>query len=292
MVTTPLLPSDYLDLVSPLRAGADLRGRIEAVHPETGDAATVVIRPGRGWRGHTAGHYVRIGVDVNGVRLWRAYSITSPTNRRDGRVTITVKAIPDGKVSNHLVRRAKPGTLVQLDQPTGDFVLPQAKPAKVLYLTAGSGITPVMGMLRDIEFAVVAAFIIILFAVFTGSNDPQTQAYLQLYGLMAVMGVIIILSVQALVSLAILIYYQRHHNDETHWWKTQVAPLLALLSQAYVVYLLFDNISFLGSGYSYAKWFGPIDLVVVLIGVGAAFYFKKRKPAKYEQAGRLINEGL
>lgn len=152
MVTTPLLPSDYLDLVSPLRASADLRGRIEAVHPETGDAATIVIRPGRGWRGHTAGQYVRIGVDVDGVRLWRAYSITSPTNRRDGRVTITVKAIPDGKVSNHLVRRAKPGTLIQLDQSTGDFVLSQDKPAKVLYLTAGSGITPVMGMLRDTEF--------------------------------------------------------------------------------------------------------------------------------------------
>ncbi|WP_344461755.1 ferredoxin reductase [Kitasatospora kazusensis] len=151
MVTTPLLPSDYLDLVSPLRAGADLRGRIEAVHPETGDAATVVIRPGRGWRGHTAGQYVRIGVDVDGRRLWRSYSITSPTDRRDGRITITVKAIPDGKVSNHLVRRATPGTLVQLDQPAGDFVLPQARPAKVLYLTAGSGITPVMGMLRDTE---------------------------------------------------------------------------------------------------------------------------------------------
>ncbi|MFJ9697856.1 ferredoxin reductase [Kitasatospora sp. NPDC101183] len=149
MVTTPLLPSDYLDLVSPLRAGADLRGRIEAVHPETGDAATVVIRPGRRWRGHTAGQYVRIGVDVDGVRLWRAYSVTSPTNRRDGRITITVKAIPGGKVSNHLVRGVRPGTLVQLDQATGDFVLPRAKPAKVLYLTAGSGITPVMGMLRD-----------------------------------------------------------------------------------------------------------------------------------------------
>ncbi|MFE6709895.1 ferredoxin reductase [Streptomyces sp. NPDC057695] len=151
MVTTPLLPSDYLDLVSPLRAGADLRGRIEAVRPETGDAATVVIRPGRGWRGHTAGQYVRIGVDVDGVRLWRAYSLTSPTNRGDGRVTITVKAIAGGKVSNHLVRRVRPGTLVQLDQPAGDFVLPQAAPAKVLYLTAGSGITPVMGMLRDTE---------------------------------------------------------------------------------------------------------------------------------------------
>ncbi|MGW0927674.1 ferredoxin reductase [Streptomyces sp. NPDC002644] len=152
MVTTPVLPSDYLDLVSPLRAGADLRGRIEAVRPETADAATVVIRPGRGWRGHTPGQYVRVGVDVDGVRLWRAYSVTSPTSRRDGRITITVKAIADGKVSNHLVRRAKPGTLIQLDQATGDFVLPRAKPAKVLFLTAGSGITPVMGMLRDTAF--------------------------------------------------------------------------------------------------------------------------------------------
>ncbi|NGY63611.1 ferredoxin reductase [Lentzea sp. NEAU-D13] len=152
LVTTPLLPSDYLDLVSPLRAGADLRGRIEAVHRETDDAATIVIRPGKGWRGHVAGQYVRIGVDVDGVRLWRAYSVTSPTSRTDGRITITVKAIPDGKVSNHLVRRMKPGTVIQLDQACGEFVLPKAKPAKVLYLTAGSGITPAMGMLRDTEF--------------------------------------------------------------------------------------------------------------------------------------------
>lgn len=152
MVTTPVLPSDYLDLVSPLRAGADLRGRIEAVLPETADAATIVIRPGRGWRGHRAGQYVRIGVDVDGVRLWRAYSVTSPTDRRDGRIAITVKAIPDGKVSNHLVRRVRPGTLIRLDQATGDFVLPPATPAKVLYLTAGSGITPVMGMLREHRF--------------------------------------------------------------------------------------------------------------------------------------------
>jgi amino acid transporter len=140
--------------------------------------------------------------------------------------------------------------------------------------------------------SVIAAVIIILFAVFTGSNDPASQAYLQLYGLMAVMGVIIILSVQALVSLAILVYYERYHRDETHWWKTRLAPVLALVSQAYVVYLLFDNIDFLGSGYGYAKLLGPIDLVVVVVGVAAAFYFKRRRPDKYEQAGRLINEGL
>jgi stearoyl-CoA 9-desaturase NADPH oxidoreductase len=148
-VTSPLLPSDYLDLVDPLRSGADLRGRIEAVLPETADSATVVIRPGRGWRGHTPGQYVRIGIDVDGVRQWRAYSITSVLDRADGCFTIAVKAIPDGKVSNHIVRRAQPGTIVQLDQATGDFVLPGTTPAKALFVTAGSGITPVMGMLRN-----------------------------------------------------------------------------------------------------------------------------------------------
>lgn len=147
LVTTPVLPADYLDLIDPLRSGADLRGRVVAVHPETRDAVTLTIRPGRGWRGHTPGQYVRVGVDVDGVRYWRAYSLTSRPERPE--LTITVKAIPDGVVSTYLVRRARPGMLIHLDQATGDFVLPPIRPGKVLFLTAGSGITPVMGMLRS-----------------------------------------------------------------------------------------------------------------------------------------------
>jgi stearoyl-CoA 9-desaturase NADPH oxidoreductase len=147
LAATPLVPADYLDLLDPLRSPEQLRARVEAVLPETRDAVTLVLRPVRGWRGHVPGQYVRLGVDVDGVRLWRAYSVTcapgGPT------VSVTVKAIPDGVVSNHLVRRTKPGTVVQLDQATGDFVLPEPRPAKVLFVTAGSGITPVMGMLRS-----------------------------------------------------------------------------------------------------------------------------------------------
>ena len=157
-VTTPLVPTDYLDVIDPLRSSADLRGRIVAIHPETRDAVSVVIKPGRGWRGHTPGQYVRIGVDVDGVRQWRAYSLTSETGRDT--IAITVKAIPDGKVSNHLVRRATVGTIVQLDQAAGDFTLgavspKNAHPPKVLFLTAGSGVTPVMGMLRNLADATV-----------------------------------------------------------------------------------------------------------------------------------------
>ncbi len=149
LVATPLVPADYLDMVSPLRASAALRARIVDVRRETADAATVVLQPSGAWRGHEAGQYIRIGVDVDGVRLWRAYSLTSPAGATDGRISITVKAIPDGVVSNHLVRAARRGTIVQLDQAQGDFTLGETAPAKALFVTAGSGITPVMGMLRS-----------------------------------------------------------------------------------------------------------------------------------------------
>jgi stearoyl-CoA 9-desaturase NADPH oxidoreductase len=148
-LATPLVPSDYLDLFNPLREGADLRGRITAVTPQTADAATITIQPGRAWRGHVPGQYIRVGVDIDGVRHWRAYSVCSPPHTPDGTIAVTVKAIPDGKVSHHLVHRTTPGTLVMLDQATGDFTLPVAPPAGILFITAGSGITPVIGMLRS-----------------------------------------------------------------------------------------------------------------------------------------------
>jgi ferredoxin-NADP reductase len=147
LLATPLVPADYLDLFNPLRPGTQLRARIVDVRPETDDAATVVLRVGRGWAGHNPGQWVRIGVDVDGVRHWRAYSLTSRPNS-DRLLSVTVKAVPDGRVSSYLVRRARPGSIVQLDQACGDFVLPPVRPHRSLFVTAGSGITPVMGILR------------------------------------------------------------------------------------------------------------------------------------------------
>jgi len=146
--TTPLLPADYLDLFAPLRSGADLRARVVAVHPETADAATLLLKPGADWAGHVPGQYIRIGVDVDGVRQWRAYSLTHGP-RRDGLISITVKAVPHGMVSNHLVHHCRPGTLIHLEQAAGEFVLPHDT-SKFLFITAGSGITPVIGMLRNL----------------------------------------------------------------------------------------------------------------------------------------------
>ncbi|WP_226343865.1 ferredoxin reductase [Agilicoccus flavus] len=148
-LTTPLLPADYGSLIAPLHLSADLRGRLVERRRETADAATLLIRPGRGWRPHVPGQYIRIGVDVDGVRHWRAYSLTSRVGADDGLVAVTVKKIPDGVVSRHLVDEIEPGTLLMLDQAAGDFVLGPRAPRRALFLTAGSGITPVMGMLRN-----------------------------------------------------------------------------------------------------------------------------------------------
>ncbi|MEO5653830.1 MAG: ferredoxin reductase [Marmoricola sp.] len=148
LAATPLVPADYLDVFNPLRKGAELRGRIVHITHETADAATIVIAPGADWAGHIPGQYLRIGIDVDGVRLWRAYSLTHGP-RTDGHISITVKAVPQGKVSNHLVREARVGTLVHLEQAAGEFVLP-TEGGKFLFVTAGSGITPVIGMLRNL----------------------------------------------------------------------------------------------------------------------------------------------
>jgi ferredoxin-NADP reductase len=149
-LTTPLLPEDFVSLVDPLWSTTALRGRVVEVRPETARATTLRIRPGRGWTGHRAGQYVRIGVDVNGVRHWRTYSLSSPESPADGCLSVTVQAQPDGVVSDHLAHSTPVGTIVQLEPADGDFVLPSAVSGPLLMITAGSGITPVMAMLRTL----------------------------------------------------------------------------------------------------------------------------------------------
>jgi ferredoxin-NADP reductase len=147
---TPLLPDDYLELINPLWSTRELRGRIEQIKPETGDAVTIVIRPGHDWPGHVPGQYLRVGVIVDGVFHWRAYSLTSAPGREDGCISITPKLVEAGKVTPYLVRKARSGAVIRLGGVEGDFVLPDELPDKLLFISAGSGITPIMSMLRSL----------------------------------------------------------------------------------------------------------------------------------------------
>jgi stearoyl-CoA 9-desaturase NADPH oxidoreductase len=147
----PLLPDDYLELIDPLWSTRELRGRIERIDRETPEAVTVTIRPGFEWPGHRPGQYLRLGVVVDGVHHWRAYSLTSEPDRADGCIGITPKLVEAGKVSPYFVRHAKPGDVVRLGGVEGTFVLPDPPPERLLFVSAGSGITPIMSMLRSLH---------------------------------------------------------------------------------------------------------------------------------------------
>src|SRR5256885_12018435 len=120
---TPLLPDDYLELINPLWSTRELRGRIERVERETPDAVTILIKPGWEWPGHRPGQYLRLGIEVDGVHHWRAYSLTSDPGRSDGRIAITPKLVESGTVSPFLFSRVRPGAVVRLGGVEGTFVL-------------------------------------------------------------------------------------------------------------------------------------------------------------------------
>jgi stearoyl-CoA 9-desaturase NADPH oxidoreductase len=146
---TPLLPDDYLELINPLWSTQELRGRVERLERQTDDAVTIVIKPGAEWDRHQPGQYLRVGVVVDGVHHWRAYSITSEPS--DDFICITPKLVREGKVSPHLTTKLRPGAIVRLGGVEGDFTLPEPRPAKPLFISAGSGVTPVASMLRALD---------------------------------------------------------------------------------------------------------------------------------------------
>ena len=149
--TSPLLPDDYIELINPLWSTRELRGRVERVEQETDESVTITIKPGWEWPGHRAGQYIRLGIEVDGRFHWRAYSLTSDPSRRDGCITITPKLVHTGTVTPHLCGRLRPGTIVRLGGVEGTFVLPDPLPRKMLFISAGSGVTPIASMLRSLD---------------------------------------------------------------------------------------------------------------------------------------------
>ena len=113
----------------------------------------------------------------------------------------------------------------------------------------------------------IAVAVLCLFALFSGSRDPNAQAYGQVYGLLSVLGTMLILAAQAIVSLAIVVYFWRHHRADFHWWTTFLAPLLAFFAQAGIIFLCISNIDVVGGGLAVANWLAPIALAVIVLGL-------------------------
>jgi amino acid transporter len=150
--------------------------------------------------------------------------------------------------------------------------------------------------IASITQSVVAALIVLAFYFFTttasGSDAATSQAYVQLYGLAAFMGVVLILFIQALVSVAIWNYFRTHHPGEHRMWNHTIAPIISVVGQLAVLFVAIDKIDFLGAGYTYAWYLVVIDVLVFVGGIGYALYLKSNDRAKYETIGRMVHDGL
>lgn len=154
----PRLPTDYAALINSrwqkLAAGAErLPAKLVAVKSQTADSCSLELKPGVGWRGHQAGQFINLHVNIDGVWHNRCYSISS-SDKASRRLQITVRATANGFVSNYLVHQAKVGERLHISQAKGEFVLPAVARSQdtngKLFITAGSGITPVMGILNSL----------------------------------------------------------------------------------------------------------------------------------------------
>ena len=150
-LTSPHTIDHYLEQIHPMLTVDEVRARVVKVVHETGDASTVVLRPNGAWRGFVPGQHVQFGIEVDGKRRVRVFSVSSSQANRDGTFSVSVKAHPDGYVSQFLHRELTPRTIVHLSQAEGEFVLPDDLPDHVLMLSGGSGITPVMSMIRTLR---------------------------------------------------------------------------------------------------------------------------------------------
>ena len=151
-LVTPLVDPAVYDFwaqkLSPTLSWDRCLARIESRHVEARDTISLILKPNRQFQGFQPGQHLNVTVEVDGVRLSRSYS-PSDALRSDGRIRLTIKAIPEGKVSRHLVHHSKVGDVIELGIAFGDMTLPK-EAAAWLFVAAGSGITPIMSLLQTL----------------------------------------------------------------------------------------------------------------------------------------------
>lgn len=140
----------YLELVDPMVTWDEMRARVVEVSRPTDRAVRLTLAPTRQWVGHEAGQYVQLSVVIDGVRQTRCFSPANAASGRDGTIELTVTVHDDGHVSRHLYDTATVGDVVGLTPATGDFVLPAQRPHAAVFVSGGSGVTPVLSMARTL----------------------------------------------------------------------------------------------------------------------------------------------
>jgi ferredoxin-NADP reductase len=149
LLTGPHGVDRYTELVDPTWTAGDARAKVIAVRRQTSRSVTLTLAPNQAFAGFRAGQHINLTVDIDGRRRTRPYSPASPEGAPY--IELTIGRHDAGLVSNYLYEHARPGMIVGLDSVGGDFTVPDVRPRRILFVSGGSGITPVMSMLRTMR---------------------------------------------------------------------------------------------------------------------------------------------
>lgn len=137
------------EAIHPLWRSDEVRARITAVAQQTEDSLTLRLRPNRAWRGFAPGQFVTVTAPVDGVLVSRCFSPCSSAHRRR-ELELTMRVMSGGRLTPWLKRHALPGMVLRLSQAAGSFHLPASRPRRLLLISGGSGITPMLSMARTL----------------------------------------------------------------------------------------------------------------------------------------------
>ena len=148
LLTGPHGVDRYTELVEPTWT-REARAKVIAVRRQTSRSVTLTLEPNAAFRGFRAGQHINLAVEINGRRRTRCYSPASAEGA--DQIELTIGRHDGGLVSTYLYDHAYPGMVLGLDSVGGDFVLPEVLPRRILFVSGGSGITPVLSMLRTLR---------------------------------------------------------------------------------------------------------------------------------------------
>ena len=149
LLTGPHGVDRYTELVEPTWTEKDPRAKVIAVRRQTSRSVTLTLEPNQAFTGFRAGQHINLTVEIDGRRRTRPYSPASAEGSPF--IELTIGHHDGGLVSTYLNQHARPGMVVGLDSVGGDFVMPAVRPRNILFVSGGSGITPVMSMLRTLR---------------------------------------------------------------------------------------------------------------------------------------------
>jgi stearoyl-CoA 9-desaturase NADPH oxidoreductase len=155
LLTGPHGVDRYTELVTPTWTTGEARAKVVDVRRTTPRSVTLTLAPNAAFTDRNtvkAGQFVNVTVEIDGRMYARCYSLANVEGSEH--LELTIGRHEGGLVSNYLYERARRGMVVGLDGVGGDFVLPEpgpsGRPRRILFVSGGSGITPVMAMLRTL----------------------------------------------------------------------------------------------------------------------------------------------